>query len=203
MARNNQNSNEQTESTHASYKEELYAEIDTPNSGATVKPKNSPAIQSSPGGATAVARNSKGEPIDSAGYAIVKEAASPVTVPSTVDDEEDYAECDPIPQSGGASAAKPTIVDDSVTGSDSGYATVTFNGTKSKTTNVSQKPPEPPATPHPISPPPMASGGAAANDDRPFQKYTKKKEHLYQEIDEVRMDPNQPDKKKKKDKDKK
>ena len=217
MAQNNQNGAQAAPSAHASFQEELYAEIDTPSGAASnaKPPSNKSSSDRKPGdppyekvgyngAGAAQAVNSKGEPIDSAGYAIVKESTSPVTVPSTNDDEEDYAECDPLSESG-ASASKPIITDDSITGSDSGYATVTYNGAKSSSANAGEKPPEPPATPHPTSPPPGAagsSGGVTGNEGKPFQKYVRKKEHLYQEIDEVRLENNPPDKKKKKDKDK-
>lgn len=213
----NQSYNDRAASAH---REELYAEIDTPASDAatTHSAVATLSVSKRPGDPGyekvdfTTKPSSEVQTLDSAGYAIVKEANSSVAnVPSTPDDEEDYAECDPLPQ-GGAATPRP-LLDDSVAGSDPGYATVTFNQNKSGTSS-NQKPPEPPKTPHPTSPPPgvaasascaapASSAASAGADNRPFQKYVRKTEHTYQEIDEVRMEKSPPDKRKKKDKDKK
>lgn len=95
------------------------------------------------------------------------------------DDEEDYAECDPLPAGASANSISASSAQLSRAGSDvSDYATV----------EDSTRPPLPQSS--------LPNGTATTSQVKPFQKYSKRKEHLYQEIDEVREEAkNPPDKK--------
>lgn len=174
-------------------KEELYAEIDSPS----LRPVQAGAasnrlrpFQHSDAGYEKVDFNGpKGEQIDSAGYAIVKEdggAAGAGAASQLANDDEDYAECDLLPQAA-ASALPPFVINERLTrhGSDvSDYATV--NNTDESTSAAASQP-------EPLA---HASSGDSSSQTRPVreQKYSKKKEHLYQEIDEVRIEKSPPDK---------
>jgi len=135
----------------------LYAVIDSPTTRRRQEDSAPPAPD--PGYERVEFDSAKGEQTDSAGYAIVKEATGATASDSKVEDEEDYAICEPV---GGPSAALRPAISNS-----NGYATVTFNRTAASSSRAAN---------------PAQGGNQLA---RPFQRYPMR-EHLYQEIDEVR-----------------
>ncbi|XP_067936269.1 uncharacterized protein [Watersipora subatra] len=135
-------------------KEEIYAEIDTPD----LHPSKSNLSKSKMDPYEKVDFvGNKGEQMELTGYASNNQN----------NDEEDYAECDLVPDNAQQHSAPDAANRHASNASD--YAMV-----------APLPPPEPPHHPH-------------GTEERPFQRYTRR-EHVYQEIDEVDKEPPPPNK---------
>lgn len=175
-------------------REELYAEIeDAPKSQKCVRIGNpTPNFRfADPGYEQVDCGEAKGEQTDSAGYAIVKGASQAGAAPPSnimnVDDDEDYAVCDPpgLAQSALSGVIARVNINTRPDTDSSDYSTVTVATEGASSTNQQS-----------VSVPAAAATAEAsvpAETQRPHQNY-RRKEHVYQDIDEVRDKQDKPEK---------
>lgn len=180
---------------------ELYSEIDNQTTTETYRnPQNTlqvPVAQAEDPYAEIDVDTSKGEQTDSAGYAVVRDLnglnGRPQNPQLHIDDDDDYAVCDVPPQQTNSivmngersQSAENLLGATAAVDLDDDYAVINNNRDKSAKQESAAQASSSRGASASSSLPNGHRDPAAVNGEKPFQKY-KRREHVYQEIDEVK-----------------